>query len=67
MKQVIQVQVRNVYGRPVVYPANEAAKLIAEIAGTKTLSTLALSCARRLGFDIQEVPALSLADVEVAA
>lgn len=63
METVIQVQVRNVYGKPVVYPANEAAELIAAIAGTKTLSTATLAYARRLGFDIQQVEAYQLAEV----
>jgi hypothetical protein len=63
METVIQVQVRNVYGKPVVYPANEAAELIAAIAGTKTLSTATLAYARRLGFDIKQVEAYPLAEV----
>lgn len=58
--RVLQVQVKNVYGKPVVYPANENAEFFAAIAGTKTLSTLVLSYARRLGFDIKQVEAYQL-------
>ena len=62
-ERVLQVQVRNVYGKPVVYPANEAAELIAAIAGTKTISTENLAYARRLGFDIKQVEAYPLQGV----
>lgn len=40
MKTVIQVQVRSVYGNALIYPANQAALLIANLAS-----------APKLGFD----------------
>ncbi len=51
---VISVTLREVYGRPLLYPANEAAKGLAEIAGTITLDPRILRIARRaLGADVQ--------------
>jgi len=48
----IIVTVRNVYGNELVYPVNDAAKALAEIAGTKTLSHHALCLAERLGHTV---------------
>ena len=36
-KTVLQISVRSNYGAPAIYPANEAARIFADIAGTKTL------------------------------
>lgn len=58
--QVIEVTIKNVYGQIKVYPANEAAQLIANIAGTKTLSNQQLAYAERLGFQIKQVEAYQL-------
>ena len=33
----LEVTIKTVYGLPKVYPANEAAQALADIAGTKTL------------------------------
>ena len=56
MKTVIQIQVKNVYGVTQAYPANEPAKLLAQIAGTKTLKSETLSLATRLGMLVEQVP-----------
>ena len=63
MNQVIQVQIKSVYGNTLIYPVNEAAQLIANIAGTITLSRANLAAAQQLGFQVQEVPALQLQGV----
>lgn len=55
MEKQIQVQIREVYGVKKVYPANPQAHLLAEIAGTKTLTHAALCLAERMGFEIVEV------------
>ncbi len=52
----IAIEVRNVYGRETIYPANETASLIAAIAGTKTLTHATLQLAERLGYTIETVP-----------
>lgn len=51
----IEIRVDSVYGNLVVYPVCERAKLIAELAGTKTLTHASLCLAERLGFDIVAV------------
>lgn len=53
--RVILIEVRNVYGKPTIYPVNEAARLLADIAGTKTLTNGVLGLAERMGFAIKEV------------
>lgn len=63
-ERVVQVQVRSVYGNALIYPVNQAAQLIANIAGTRTLSRANLAAAQQLGFQIQEeAPALQLVGV----
>jgi len=56
----LRVRVERVYGRYTIYPANETAELFARIAGTKTLTNSNLGLAERLGFLIEQVPAVSL-------
>ena len=56
MKLIIEV--RNVYGIATVYPVCEAAKLFAQIAGTKTLTHHTLALAERLGYLIEAAPAV---------
>ena len=60
---VIQVYLKSVYGRITVYPANEAAQTLANIAGTKTLATQTLKYAEQLGMVIETVEAITLAEV----
>ena len=63
MERVVLIKIKIVYGGAKVYPANEAAELFANIAGTKTLAPAVLAYAERLGFAIKQVPAYSLEDV----
>jgi len=51
---VVLVEIKNVYGTLKAYPANEAAELLAQIAGTKTLSNQTLALAERMGMVIQQ-------------
>lgn len=51
----IEVSVRLVYGKPLIYPVNEAAKVLASIAKVKSLSLSDLANARLLGFEVVEV------------
>lgn len=51
----IQVEVRNVYGSPKVYPVNEAARALARLVGTETLTPHALRVAQELGHEIHEI------------
>lgn len=49
----IQVERRDVYGCTVFYPRNDAAQTLARIAGTKTLTLVALRNAKILGLSVK--------------
>lgn len=51
----LQVIVRSNYGAPQIYPANDAGRLFAQIAGTKTLTLFTLAKAKELGYRIVQV------------
>lgn len=48
----ITVELRDVYGKPTVYPVCEKAKLFAQIAGTKTLTFPVCEAISNMGFTI---------------
>lgn len=50
----IKIRLDRVYGKVTIYPACERSKLLAEIAGTKTLTNGVLALAERMGFEIVE-------------
>ena len=50
----VEIDVRSNYGNQAIYPVNEHAKLLAAIAGTKTLTNVTLAYAERMGFQIQQ-------------
>lgn len=58
---VAAVEVRNVYGNEMIYPANFAAERFAAIAGKKTLSRADLTNIKGLGFAVEEVATKKLA------
>ena len=47
-----------VYGRVMCYPANDAARLLASIAGQKTLSIGTLRAAQALGLKVEVAPGI---------
>lgn len=55
METAIKVQIRDVYGRPVAYPANQQAERLADMVGTKTLTIQTLRQAKAMGFVLIEV------------
>lgn len=55
IRPVIQIQVRSVYGNQQAYPANKAAEILANIAGTKTLSRQTLAQIKELGYEVEQV------------
>ncbi len=59
--KVVEVNLKNVYGEVKAYPINEAAKLLADLAGTKTLTMAALKKIQALGYEIKAVDPLALA------
>lgn len=48
----ITVQIKNVYGNETIYPVCEKARLFAALAGTKTLTLVAIAQIKLLGYDI---------------
>lgn len=48
----ITVTVREVYGIKTIYPACDTAKLLARLAGTKTLTAAALQTIKALGYTV---------------
>ena len=53
MNKVLLVTIKNVYGTEMIYPANDAAHVFANIARQKTLSRDTLKNAKALGYDVQ--------------
>lgn len=53
---IVEIQVRNVYGIPKIYPLNKAALVFANIAGKKTLDQADLANIKALGFRVVEIP-----------
>lgn len=51
----LQVTVRTVYGNELIYPANDAATVLAKIAKAKTLSLDTLRLAREMGMTVELV------------
>ena len=54
MNTQIVVLIKNVYGEELSYPVNEQARLLAQIAGTKTLTPATLQRAHAMGFEIRQ-------------
>lgn len=53
-KSVVLVEVKNVYGNETIYPANNAGRIFAAIAGKKTLNTSDMIRIRELGFTVEQ-------------
>ena len=49
----IAVKVKNIYGNEVIYPACPQSALLAELAGTKTLTTQAIALIKKMGYEIE--------------
>ena len=67
---LITVEVRSVYGRDTIYPADDAARAFARIAGTTTLTVPVLKEIIGLGYEIVyrlPDPRVRFADLAVAA
>lgn len=56
MGKHIVVEVRSVYGKEMVYPICDSARLFALIANKKTLDHATLCMIEALGFTINQVP-----------
>jgi hypothetical protein len=51
--KAIQVTVKDVYGARTIYPACDTAKLLAKLAGTKTITAQALATIKQLGYAVE--------------
>ena len=51
----LQVSLRDVYGETKIYPVNEAAKYLASIAGTKTITQANIYRALQIGCEVEVV------------
>lgn len=51
----ITIEIKDVYGKPTVYPVGKDATAFASIAGTKTLTQTTLILVLSLGYSIAEV------------
>jgi hypothetical protein len=49
----IEVEVKTVYGKPLYYPINDKAQMLAKIAGTETLTAHTLKLAKDMGMSIK--------------
>ena len=46
----LEVEVKNVYGRDVVYPVCEKSQLLTRLSGNRTLTPEAIAVIKRLGY-----------------
>ena len=53
---LITIEIKNNYGRQVIYPVCERAMLFAKIAGTTTLTEATIKAIRDLGYGIIQQP-----------
>jgi hypothetical protein len=58
METTIAITVKDVYGQTLVYPANDQAKRLATMLGTKTFTHAAMCGIEAMGFRILEVDRL---------
>ena len=50
---IVLVEIRDIYGRETIYPANDAAKMFAALVKQKTLLPAQLSIIKMLGYTIK--------------
>lgn len=55
MDNIIEVEVRNVYGNQLVYPANELAHKLAKLLNTKTFNRATILGLRDMGYTVGQV------------
>ena len=48
----LKITTKNVFGNPTMYPANETAKLFAELLGKKNFSLIDVHRIKKLGYEI---------------
>ena len=53
MKNVLIVDIRNVYGNELVYPINEIAKSFCQLTNSKTLNRSTIDIIKSMGYSIK--------------
>jgi len=56
METIIQVQIKQVYGRELIYPFNSQADKLATLIGKKTFNVDDILHIRALGFSVRYMP-----------
>jgi hypothetical protein len=56
----IQVTIRTVYGKDLIYPVDDKARLFVSLVGQKTLTPKHLELIKALGFEVELLNAYSL-------
>ena len=46
----LEIQIKNIYGRDVVYPVCEKAQLLTRLSGNRTLTDEAIAVIKKLGY-----------------
>jgi len=49
----IVIRIKDVFGKRTIYPVCDKAKLFAELAGTRTLTQMALLSIQKLGYEVK--------------
>jgi hypothetical protein len=55
MNTTAQGEIKEVYGNRAVYHVNDTAKYLAQLAGTKTLTTGTINTAKNMGFTFEVI------------
>lgn len=56
----IQVTIKSVYGKTLIYPVDDKAKVFTALIGQKTLTTKHLELIKSLGFEVELINGYSL-------
>lgn len=56
MEQILELQVRTIYGTDRIYPMNTLATKVAELIGRKTLNKEDVAKLKEIGFQIKWTP-----------
>lgn len=60
----VQIKIKSVYGKDLIYPANETAEKFVRLLDKKTFTKEQLVAIQALGYEVQQVNAYSLLEVK---
>ena len=61
----IVLEVRRVYGKELIYPRNEAARVFCALIGNKVLKLEQVELIKTLGFEVELISVRSLAELKL--